>query len=267
MVASVNREFIDATSLEGVDKRFSDPEGDIWPLLLGLHQAVRNGSLERMNNSRCIQAYAHDYLSDRSNLLLIGSDENSTSTPTVFFTEPVNIELGDSCVHDLYAWICPKTGCLDPCQAHLQQVLADASHWKPQHDNGELGVEVKFCLSQQTPERCKLQFSLQIVIVVIVINTLKMILMLYVVFGLNETPLMTIGDGIVSFLNKEDPTTKGCCLISKFDIKQNKLRWQYREGESNGPPAKAWLPIKVPWARAVSRTRWWVCGLMLVLPE
>ena len=265
MVASVNREFIDATSLEGVDKRFSDPEGDIWPLLLGLHQAVRNGSLERMNNSRCIQAYAHDYLSDRSNLLLIGSDENSTSTPTVFSIASVdytyNSQLGGDCVQDVYDWICPKYDCPDSCQAHLPQILADASHWKPAH------VEIKFCLSQQTPERCKLQFSLQIVIVVIVINTLKMILMLYVVFGLNETPLMIIGDAIASFLNKEDSTTKGCCLLTKYDIKVDKLRWQYREGESNGPPAKAWLPIKIHWASAVSQTRWCACGLMLVLHE
>lgn len=265
MAVVVNREFIDATSLEGVDiVPYSEN------VITDLHQAARSGSLERMDNFRCIQAYAHDFLSDRSNLLLVGSDENSTSTPTAFFAESVDnmlIKENGGCVHDMYAWICPKTDCLDPCQAHLPQVLADASHWKPQHDSREPDVEVNFCLSQQTPERCKLQFSLQIVIVVIIINTLKMILMLYVVFGLNETPLMTIGDAIASFLNKEDPTTKGCCLISKFDIKQNKLRWQYREGESNGPPAKAWLPIKVPWARAVSRTRWWACGLMLVLPE
>ncbi|MCJ1263852.1 hypothetical protein MMC22_003722 [Lobaria immixta] len=257
-IVSVNREFIDATSLEGVNRPNSvNRQKSDNDTISSLYQAARNSLLERMDNSRCIQAYAHDYLSDRSDLLLIGSDENSTSTPTVFFTGDVNYfrinQYGSDCVHDMYAWICPSLDCLDPCQAHLQQVLADTSHWKPQQ---KFDIEVDFCLSQRTPERCKLQFSLHIVIVVIVINTLKMILMLYVVFGLKETPLMTIGDAIASFLNKEDPTTKGCCLISKFDIKQNKLRWQYREGESNGPPAKAWLPIKVPWARAVSRTRW-----------
>lgn len=222
-----------------------------------------------MDNSRCIQAYAHDYMSDRSNVLLIASDKNSTSTPALFSTAEVNqnINQQQGCSPDMYFWICPNSGCVNPCLSHLHEVLADASHWKPQQNLIGDDFEVEFCLSQQTDEHCKLQFSLQIVIVIIIINTLKMILMLYVVFGLSETPLMTIGDAIASFLNEEDSTTKGCCLVSKFDIKVDKLRWQYREGESNGPPAKAWVPRKVHWARAVSRTRWWVCGVMLVLPE
>lgn len=222
-----------------------------------------------MDNSHCIQAYAHDYVSDRSDVLLIAADKDPTSTPALFATADVGTNNNDGC-GDTYPWICPSSDCSDPCQSHLHEVLADASHWKPRlgrYYEAEADFEVEFCLSQQTPGHCKLQFSLQLVIVVLFINTLKMILMLYVVFGLHETPLMTIGDAIASFLNNEDSTTKGCCLVSKFDIKVNKLRWQCREGESNEPLAKAWSPRKVPWARAVSRTRWCVCGAMLVLPQ
>lgn len=261
----VNSAFIDATSLDSlnISQALKDEA-------VGVHQAARNGSLERMENSPCIRAYSHDALSDRSNLLLIASDGNSTSTPALFSMA----EIGDiydneqlHCAPDLYPWICSNAGCDDPCQFHLPEVLADASHWKPRLQTNQAEVEVEYCLSQQTPEHCKLQFSVQIVIVVIFINTLKMILMLYVVFGLNEAPMMTIGDAIASFLNEEDPTTQGCCLVSKFDIKVNKVRWQYREGESDGLPATAWLPVKVLWARAVSQTLWWACGVMLVLPE
>lgn len=200
------------------------------------------------------------------------SMRTSTSVPTLFLEETVEYDYSNQageCVQDPYSWICSESNCDKPCQHHLPQVLADASNWtvKDKHSNPDLEVEVKFCSSQRTPKHCKLQFSLQIVIVVIVINTLKIIRMMYVVFGLTETPLMTIGDAIASFLNEKDPTTKGCCLVSKFDIKLHKLQWQHREGQSNGPPAKEWSPTKVPWALAVGRTRWWACGMMFVLPE
>lgn len=257
----VDSAFVDATSVDDV-KNIPEP---IKYVAMDLREAARNRSLQRLDNSACIQAYAHDYLSDRSNLLLVASDANSTSTPAVFSIATINnVELTNSrnCAPDLYAWICADARCFSPCQSHLSEVLADAEHWRPNHLEDEIASEAKYCLSQQTPEHCKLQFSLQIVIVVIVINTLKMVLMLYVVFGLKETPLMTIGDAVASFLNEEDPTTKGCCLVSKFDIKINKLRWQHRDGESNAPVAKEWMPTKVRWARAVSRTRWWACGVM-----
>lgn len=255
---------MDATSLDGFNITGASPEY----VAVVLQQAARNGSLERMDNSPCIQAYAHDYLSDRSNLLLVTSHGNSSSTPALFATVTSHKnDYNGNCAPDLYHWICPNADCSDPCQYHLPEVLADASHWKPYSEAEGVEVEVEYCLSQRTTEHCKLQFSVQIIIMIIFINTLKMILMLYVVFGLNETPLMTIGDAIASFLHEEDPTTKGSCLVSKYDIKINKIQWQYREGESDALPAIAWLPIKVRWAHAVSRTRLWACGVMLVLPE
>ena len=259
MALSVNHAFLEATSLDNVNVPSA-----VWDVAVDLHNAALSRSLERLNNSACIQAYANDYISGRSNLLLVAADDNSINVPTVFFIESVNnvkITRSGGCVKDMYAWICPNPSCWDSCHSHLSEVLNDASHWKPQHGNGD--VEIDYCLSQQTPEHCKLQFSLQIVIVVIAINFLKMILMLYMAFGLNDTPLMTVGDAVASFLNEEDTTTKGCCLISKFDVKGKKLQWQY-QGESNSLPAKAWTQSRIPWARAVSRTRWWACGLMSV---
>ncbi|MCJ1470576.1 hypothetical protein MMC07_009222 [Pseudocyphellaria aurata] len=243
-------------------------EFNIQAKAIGLYKAARNSSLQLLNNSACIQAYAHDYLSDRSDLLLVTS-ANSTSIPTLFSTVTVN-SVGTNeeiaCVPDMYFWICANPRCSDLCQSHLSEVLADAEHWSLNpYAFYMAALKVKYCLSQQTQEHCKLQFSLQIMIVVIVINTLKMVLMLYAVFGLKETPLMTIGDAVASFLNEEDLTTKGRCLVSKFDIKANKLRWQYRDGESNAPVAKEWMPTKVRWSRAVSRTRWCSCGLMISL--
>ncbi|MCJ1268780.1 hypothetical protein MMC22_008668 [Lobaria immixta] len=62
-VALVNRELIDATSIEGllnaVNGSYLESEGATLSLLSDLHQAARSGSLERMDNSHCIQAYAH----------------------------------------------------------------------------------------------------------------------------------------------------------------------------------------------------------------
>ncbi|MCJ1466111.1 hypothetical protein MMC07_004730 [Pseudocyphellaria aurata] len=277
-VFAVNSAFVDATTVPAttvnnynLSLTYDSLKIDLYDMVVNLHELARNGSLQHLDNSACIQAYAHEYLSDRSHLLLIVSDANPV--PAVLSTSTINsVEISKQleCVPDTYFWICANADCNHSCQSHLSEVLADTENWHPNyndrdvqyrtyhsisvHPDGEL--EAKYCLSQQTPERCKLQFSLQIVIVVIVINTLKMVLMLYVVFGLKETPLMTVGDAVASFLDEEDPTTKGCCLVSKFDIKVNKLRWQYGDGESNAPVAKEWVPIKVRWARADLKTLW-----------
>ncbi|MCJ1462005.1 hypothetical protein MMC07_000605 [Pseudocyphellaria aurata] len=272
-VRIVNDSYVNSTSVPHIVDQYN-----LRAKAVDLHKAARNSSLQPLNNSACIEAYAHEYLSDRSNLLLVTSDANSTSTPAAFFSfavDSVEISNRGDCVPNAYFWICADADCNESCEALLSKGLVDVERWTirgnpewiVQNPLSERKVahEVQYCLSQRTQEHCKLQFSSQIVIVVIVINTLKMVLMLFVVFGLNETPLMTIGDAVASFLDEEDPTTKGCCLVSKFDIKVNKLQWQYRDGESNAPVAKEWMPTKVRWARAVSRTRWWSCGVMISL--
>lgn len=266
MVISINSAFLTAKSpsFESIIGRM--PAAD-WNMTMDLRKAASNGSLERLDNLACIQAYAQDYVSGRSNVLLISTDHNATALPEYYFSDTIgNIAINRNtiCAQDMFHWICPDlgSGCQDVCRSHLAQVSSDASQWRPHSQP----ADVAYCLSQPTPQHCKLQFSLPIVIVVLVMNVVKMLLMIYTIFGLDDTPLLTIGDAIASFLDRADPTTKYCCLMSKFEIKENPLYWHYLQVQSKYPPAKAWTASRVRWSRAVSRTRWWVCGSLSVFP-
>jgi hypothetical protein len=42
--------------------------------------------------------------------------------------------------------------------------------------------------------------------------------MFYVAFFIHDEPLMTIGDAVASFLEKEDITTKNMCLSTRADF-------------------------------------------------
>ena len=99
-----------------------------------------------------------------------------------------------------------------PYLSQLPDGLDSASNWRP--EGADDVVRVDSCISQQTPEHCKSQFSPRIGIVIIITETLKMVFMLYTTVGLNDMPMMTIGDAIAPFLHKEDHTIKNCCLIS-----------------------------------------------------
>lgn len=218
-------------------------------ILMDLHLAAVNGSLERLDNKACIEAYAQDYISTRSNLLLVANNESNTDQgvySNIFEVDNTNL-LG-ACAIDPYAWICPTNECTRTCHYRLSGVLNDTTKWRP------FNAKVDFCLSQKTPEHCKLEFSVQILIVVLVFNFLKAVLMCCLAFGISDSPLMTLGDAIASFTNHVDETTKGSCLFSKNNFEYGQSKWE--------PMALQWTETRVRWARAASMARWVLCAML-----
>ena len=218
------------------------------------------GSLQYLTKTECINDYAQDYLSARSNLLLVlSTSSNNASTATALGAWEISnlyLSVDDGCPRDAYPWICGNS-CGVPCEFRLQAVLDNVNDWQP------YGMDVDHCLSQTTEERCKLQFSLYLIIVVIIFNLFKATLMCYLAFGLTESPIMTIGDAISSFLTDADKTTKGCCLYSKHEFETSV--------DSIDAPTSAWLPRAKQWTtdrklwyNASSTGRWTVFFLLYV---
>jgi hypothetical protein len=82
-------------------------------------------------------------------------------------------------------------------------------------------------LSEKTPEHCKLSFSLPIILLITFVTAFKAAVMFAVAFFVYETPLMTTGDAIESFLHHPDPYTEDMCMASKRSIQDSgKNRWQ-----------------------------------------
>ena len=150
-IFAVNQAFIDSPTFN--TSSLPTDELGYWSFLASdLNQEAYSGRLQRLEKADCIEAYASDYLHDRSNLFLVSPAEPSVNaTPTIldtFYFRGENLDTQRNCDPDPYPWICPPVneGCPLTCKYRLQQVLDDIGSWAP------LGFPVNYCLSQKTPE-------------------------------------------------------------------------------------------------------------------
>ena len=142
--------------------------------------------------------------------------------------------------------------------------------------------EVDHCLSQNTTERCSLQYSFTILLIVIGCDIAKILAMSATLFMVSERPLATLGDAIASFLERPDLYTRGCCLMQQEQARQichkSPWRWQpWKSGtkhlyqhanntfaEKLGPGAAVWKGKVTRWFSAPSKSRWAVFGLLYI---
>jgi hypothetical protein len=142
--------------------------------------------------------------------------------------------------------------------------------------------EVDHCLSQNTSEQCRLQYSFKILLIVIVCDIAKVLAMSATLFMVSERPLATLGDAIASFLERPDPYTRGCCLMQQEQARQichrSPWRWQPWNSESKylyqhanntfaeklGPGVAVWKQKVTRWSSAPSKSRWAAFGLLYV---
>ncbi|KAJ4373036.1 hypothetical protein N0V83_003327 [Neocucurbitaria cava] len=85
---------------------------------------------------------------------------------------------------------------------------------------------------------------------------IKAALMFLVAFGIQTEPLVTMGDAVASFLNKNDPVTVNMCIASLKDFKKTK-------GYTAGIP-RQWNDERYPWKDVTSKTRRTVTILMFL---
>ena len=211
-------------------------------------------SLTKLDNTACIKAYGKDYVSSYGDLLLVSSAKNITSSLLAWelYSLPSTLSPG----RHTYEWICsdyeekfsPKLArSCDPDEA-----TAKADEWT-------VGSQpIDYCLSRKIEERCKLQFSLIIMVIVILCNFVKMICMIVIAWKERVTTLVTLGDAISSFLDDPDPSTADCCFADKDDFTTKK--WQL-----STIGTKTYIPKRHWWFRAASLNRWAICNVLCLV--
>ncbi|KIW27128.1 uncharacterized protein PV07_06897 [Cladophialophora immunda] len=227
---------------------------------------------ERLDNDACIHAYATNFLTSRRNLVLVSNNSTKQANETVLkVTQYVN---GDVNAFD---WICTTddnmkykvdiplgfNGGIRPCETWVSKIEAIASEWQPYN------FDVEYCLSERVTERCSYNGNIPIVAIVLACNAVKIAGMLFVAFRLEDNPLITVGDAVESFLNENDKSTEGLCLLNKSDVvmaMQTKSHWYLRaQGRDVELKAKvARLRTKLG-LEAASLTRWSLTLGLLVL--
>lgn len=149
---------------------------------------------ERLDNTECIKAYFNTYVADRNHVVIVSSAESvgkDIQSISYFMTGWSNYGTCGSITP--FCWMCSERNSCD-----TNTLLSDTSQWTI--DWTGIGFRVDYCLSSSVKERCKLQFSLTILIVVIVCNFIKTFCMLLMLGSQQSPPLVTLGDAIASFL-------------------------------------------------------------------
>ena len=226
------------------------PDFQLFASMLEGHNASSE-RYEDLTPSRCLYLYNTDLLSSHRNLFLITNHtSNSTSNDTILRIS------SDSGFQEMQSsWICPPSlwGPFTCDTNELTSKVARGNPWLVTLEGGE-EVEVIRCKSEIMKEKCKVQFSLGIMIVVICCNLVKACTMIMTVVRCREPTLVTLGDAIDSFLRIPDSTTMGICFADRRFIEK-----EWKRGSRAGP--RQWTQNGVQrWWTGLSKTRWITCN-------
>ncbi|CUS09938.1 unnamed protein product, partial [Tuber aestivum] len=219
-------------------------------------------SYEDLAPAKCAKLYNTDLMSNHRNLFLITKHSSNTAhNNTLLGMIKVRVRGIPSS-----NWM---------CHSHIDFLSnVSGSHWCEPKDIASKtakglpwrvgverrnDVEISGCKSEKTPEKCKVQFSLGIMIVVICCNLIKACCMVMAVARSREPTLVTLGDALDSFLRVPDQTTMGMCFADKRFIKR-----EWMSGVRTIP--EQWKVKGVQrWWTSVSRTRWVTCNFFCLM--
>ncbi|USP77958.1 uncharacterized protein yc1106_05232 [Curvularia clavata] len=165
------------------------------------------GGLRRLDNLACINTYAKMFQTQGSLLLVV---TNSTS-----------IVYGDISCGTFDCWVCNDDEMSCELSPSTNDLRAHPAGWQP----GSSQLTVSYCLSEPLPEECKVHLTLHLAVVVTALSLIKAVVIISLSQRLRESPLVTIGDAVASFLSTPEPSTKDMCLVSKQDVKKAKDVW------------------------------------------
>ncbi|PUU77989.1 hypothetical protein B9Z19DRAFT_1108550 [Tuber borchii] len=212
-----------------------------------------------LNPSECIKLYNTDYVTSYGNSFLItqhssNTTHNNTLLDMIYVAGYETLSNIWPCsyhlMHGFHVHRVSEVAC-NPSK--LMSNVTSGLPWLMKLTTGE-EVEIGGCKSERTAEQCKVQFSLEIMIVVICCNFVKACCMVIAVIRSREPTLVTLGDAVDSFLRTPDPTTMGICFADRQFIER-----EWRRGRRTEP--RQWKQQEVK--------RWWtsVTILLVNLPQ
>jgi hypothetical protein len=218
-----------------------------------MYASFQANNLTRLENQDCIDAYSSSlFQTSWGNLILIAAD-NTSQTVSLGHSSSDLDSVSAGCTPDPFGWMCGRTGTeiCDLDMATCTRNSVDAANWNP------FGGQIQYCLSEQVPQKCEIQFVPWLAYAVVGFNLIKAVILFYTFFLIKENPLMTIGDAVSSFLRYKDQTTSGLCLMSKHDID-----WWTK---NHAKPIARPLKMKCQkWYSVASRRRWVFMTLLYV---
>ena len=219
---------------------------------------------EDLTPSECIKLYNTAYMFNHRNVFVITKQSSNTKHNNTLLDM---IYIGGLSASPR-SWLCSYhlAGDIEtyleggfPCNPReLTTNVTSGLPWWVKLTTGEV-VEISGCKSERTAEKCKVQFSLEIMIVVVCCNFVKAFCMVTAVVRSREPTLVTLGDAIDSFLRSPDQSTIGMCFADRRFIDR-----EWRRGWRTQP--RQWKKNGVQrWWTSVSKTRWIICNLSVLI--
>ncbi|KAJ3563776.1 hypothetical protein NPX13_g8079 [Xylaria arbuscula] len=127
-----------------------------------------------------------------------------------------------------------------------------------------LDISIDYCLAKPLEATCQVGVApilLLVVTIFVVIKTCTAILVTTSIGSARETPLVTPGDAIASFVTSPDTATVGYCTMSHGQIQQA------FKSKSSPTPSKPqpWQGARKRWASAISKTQWAISYLFITI--
>ena len=252
--------------------------GDDMCDIAQIHREAANW--DRLDNAACMRTYANDLLSQYRNVILVVSDPttaNNSLLKIFGYDNGMQKALREGASRDPYEWICDDAHLKDkidlgptvsmsfnvdyhPCYAEVSKLEAVADQWSVS------GFDIDHCLAEKVAETCTLSFSLDIAIVVMTFNFVKILCMCYVGFLIRDRPLITVGDAVESFLEVVDETSKGMCLLTRKQVvfAWDESAWEVNDGKRqdlNHDPVEFRM-TRHKWSSAASSGRWTIVSFL-----
>ncbi|KAF2823774.1 hypothetical protein CC86DRAFT_327712 [Ophiobolus disseminans] len=205
-----------------------------------LRDIYARGGLQRLENRDCFKAYTTQFQT-RGSVFLVTTNDSFSDHFLSYFSGP---------------WVTQDWACsAGSCDESSATELGMKDFWKHPETWSFDGVRVAYCLSETPAERCRLQLSLPIAIIVVFFNAMKAICMVTILLRLgekmNDPPVMNLGDTVASFLDRSDTCTKNMGMTSLDNLRKAlnmSHRWDTRAKEVKRKRAFRF--------GAASRTRW-----------
>lgn len=203
-VAAVSEDFVN-----GANWTLANPDPFHQPIISQMQQNI--SSYEKLDLATCIKEYGVDYLSNRRHVLAVVSGH---------FADPLLGFLDWDYDGSLNSWVC---GTSQGPNSSLETISIDNFDCSIPVALGNdtwlmADQPVEYCLSQKVLDRCRLQFAIPIMVVVLVCNAVKLICMIITLWKFNEPTFVTLGDALSGLLEDPDRHTTGMCTATKQDF-------------------------------------------------
>ena len=234
---------------------------------------LEQNALEHLSPIDCINAYNVKYQSTYGSVLLVSDNESPVVHNTCVdwdcnptFNSGWMCDIDSSAVpydpQDRYQTLTvsydPKSTDSSRCLLLAKELRNNASNWTPNFRGGlDNTLKTAYCLAERVDDECSVQSNPYVAIIILGLNLAKAIAMLVTSQKVTGRSLVTIGDGISSFLETPDQYTRGMCLASYRDFKRMHRKW-------NLVP-KTYAPTRVWGFSAAGKKRWIGCIALYVL--